>query len=97
MTEEETPTVVAARYSKGRVIMRCPSDGSGLKTRAARLAGAFGGRWVNRSGGFNMSPKRAAEALAHWQAGYDAYIRMFTYDKRRAAELLIPPAKAERE
>lgn len=94
MTEQE-PRIVKAQYAKGRVVMICPSDGSGQKTRAARLAEAFGGRWVNRSRGYNMSPKRAESALQHWREGYDAYIRMFTYDKRRPAELLIPPKRRE--
>lgn len=94
MTNETTPIVVPARYAKGKSEMHCPSDGSGYKTRAARLATAFGGRWVGRSGAYVMAPSRAAAALDHWQRGYDAHTRMFTSDKRKTAELLIPPREA---
>lgn len=87
---EIEPTISPARYAKGRVIMHCPSDGSKMKTRAMRLAEAFGGKWVHRSHGYNMSPAGAAKALDHWRNGFDAHIRMFASDKRRAAELLIP-------
>ena len=91
MTQVETaPTIFPARYAKGKVVMCCPSS-NGLKSRAACLAEAFGGRWVNRSHGYVMSPTSAAKALDYWQRGFDAHIRMFTSDKRRAAELLIPP------
>lgn len=93
---EEAPTIWTARYSKGRVIMCCPSDGSGLKTRAMCLAEAFGGKYVHRSGGYNMAPGRAQEALRLWHLGYDANIRMFAHDKRRTAELLIPPEREAR-
>lgn len=87
------PTIAPARYAKGKVVMHCPSDSSGYKTRAANLAEAFGGRWVGRSNGYVMAPGRAAAALDHWQRGFDAHVRMFTHDKRKTAELLIPPAE----
>ena len=87
---EAAPTIHPARYAKGKVVFDCPSDGSGYKTRAMRLAVAFGARWSRRSG-YVMSPGRAAAALDHWQRGYDANTRMFTHDKRKTAELLIPP------
>lgn len=86
-----TPSVAPAHHAKDKVVMHCPSDGSGYKTRAARLAEAFGGRWVNRSHGYVMAPGRAAAALEHWHRGFDAHTRMFTSDKRKTAELLIPP------
>lgn len=84
-----------ARYVKGKVVMNCPSDGTGCKTRAARLAEAFGGRYVNRSHGYVMAPGRAAAALDHWERGYDAHTRMFVYDKRKTPELLIPPVESD--
>lgn len=85
------PTIAPARYAKGKVVMTCPSDGSGYKTRAARLAEAHGGRWVGRSHGYVMAPGSAAKALDLWQRGFDAHTRMFAHDKRRTRELLIPP------
>lgn len=91
MTTENTPTITPARCAKGKVVMHCPTDGSGYKTRAARLAEAFGGRWVHRSHGYVMAPSRAAEVLRLWGINWDAHTRMFTYDKRKTAELLIPP------
>lgn len=87
---EQAPTFAEARYVKGKVVMCCPPDSSGYKTRAMRLAAAHGARWSRRSG-YVMSPTSAAKAVALWHAGYDAYIRVFTSDKRRAKELLIPP------
>ena len=88
---EEAPTIAPARYAKGKMVMHCPSNGTGNKSRAACLAEAFGGRWVNRSHGYVLSPSGAAKALDHWKRGFDAHIRMFASDKRRAIDLLIPP------
>lgn len=87
------PTIGPARYAKGKPVMHCPSDGLGMKTRAARLAEAFGGKWVSRSCGYVMAPGRAKEALRLWELGYDAHTRMFASDKRRTAELLIAPGR----
>lgn len=89
MQEEQAPTIQPARYAKGKVVFVCPRDGSGMKTRAMRLAEAFGARWSGRSG-YTMSPLGADKALDHWQRGFDAHIRMFASDKRRVKELLIP-------
>lgn len=93
---EKRPTILPARYAKGKVVMQCPSNDTGTKTRAMRLAEAFGGRWVHRSAGYMMSPSRAAAALEAWDAGTDAEIRMFAHDKRKTKELLIP-AQGENE
>lgn len=88
---EKAPTTSPARYAKGKVVMTCPSDGSGWKTRAMRLAEAHGGRYVNRSHGYVMAPSSAAKALELWHRGFDAHTRMFATDKRRTKDLLIPP------
>ena len=92
---EPAPTISPARYAKGKVVMYCPSNDSGLKTRAMCLAEAFGGRYVHRSHGYVMAPGSAAKALDHWQRGYDAHIRMFASDRKRGKELLIPPRNSQ--
>jgi hypothetical protein len=84
------PTIQPTRRVKGKVRFDCPPDGTGYKTRAMRLAEAFGARYSHRSG-YVMSPGRAAAALDHWERGFDADTRIFTHDKRKTADLLIPP------
>jgi hypothetical protein len=66
------PRVELYRYAKGKVVLIAKSD-DGWKTRAARLAEAFGGRWVHRAGGYVMSPNRAQRAVDAWHAGLDAW------------------------
>lgn len=64
--------IVSYRYAKGMVCVRPASDGSGWKTRAARLASAMGGRWVHRAGGYLMPPKRAEVYRQRYADGWDA-------------------------
>lgn len=66
--------ITPARYAKGKMIIRPTSDGSGYKTRAARLAEAkgIGGRWVNRSGGYTVSPTAARKFEKLYAEGWDA-------------------------
>jgi len=51
------------RYAKGKQCVRPAADGSGWKTRAARLAEACGGRWVHRAGGYLLSAAGTVHAL----------------------------------
>lgn len=69
-----TYTITPARYAKGKMIIRPKSDGSGFKTRAARLAEAkgIGGRWVHRSGGYTVSPAAARRFEKLYAEGWDA-------------------------
>lgn len=60
-----------ARYAKGKVLVVTPGCG-GWKTRAARLAQAVGGRWVNRETGYIMSPAAGERFAALYDAGADA-------------------------
>jgi hypothetical protein len=41
-------TISAARYAQNKIAIRCPSDGTGMKTRAARLCEGLGGKWTHR-------------------------------------------------
>jgi hypothetical protein len=75
--------IVGYRYAKGKVCVRTPSDGSGWKTRAARLAEALGGRWTHRAGGYLMTSRRAEVFALKYAQGWDA--NGFTGE-------LIPPA-----
>lgn len=52
-------TITPARYAKGKYVVRCPSDGSGFKTNAARIVERLGGRYVRRDEGYQMSLTRA--------------------------------------
>ena len=69
-----TYTIENARYAKGKKIVRTPGDGTGLKTRAARLAQAkgIGGRWTNREKGYVMSPSAASRFEKLFREGWDA-------------------------
>lgn len=68
------PRVSPARYAKGKVAVHCPSDGSGIKTRAARLASAFNCRWSNREKAYIMSPINAQRVMTAYREGRDAYL-----------------------
>ena len=63
--------IASYRYAKGTVVVQPLSDGSGWATRAARLAGSLGGRWVHRAGGYVMTPGKAKKFEALFAAGYD--------------------------
>lgn len=77
-------TIVPARYAKGKMVLRSTKDGSGLKNRADRLAEALGGRYVGRSKGYVLSVVAAEKFELLYIAGFDAEIRMFFDDRRRA-------------
>jgi hypothetical protein len=93
MSEQPDYTIVPARYAKNLWVIKPRSDGSGFKTRAARLAEALNGRWVHRSGGYHVSKARADRFKMLYAAGFDAHIKFdFRYGpKRTEADLLIPP------
>lgn len=61
-------------YAKGKQAV-CPTpDGSGFKTRAARLAEGCGGRWTHRAGGYLLSAAGVARFERLYTEGYDADI-----------------------
>lgn len=65
-------TITKARYSKGNLLVHCPSD-NGYKTRAARLIGdGLNCRWVGRGKGYVASPAKVAKFEALYAAGFDA-------------------------
>ena len=69
-------SIAPARYAKGKMVIVPTRDGSGFKTRAARLAGAngIGGKWVHRSGGYTVSPAAARRFERLYAEGWDASI-----------------------
>ena len=74
------PVVTDALYAKGQKLVRCPKDGTGMKTRAMRLAGALRGRWTHRERGYVMSPRKAERLLKLFAEGWDA-----SFPNRRTA------------
>lgn len=70
------PTFNQARYAKGKIAVHCPSDGSGYKTRAMRLADAHGGRWSNREKAYIMSPAAALKVKRAYEADSDVDLGM---------------------
>lgn len=67
-----------ARYSKGKMILNIDSDGSGWKTRGMWLAEALGGKWGRgHEQGYRISPRRAAQWKALYEAGADANVPYF--------------------
>jgi ATP phosphoribosyltransferase regulatory subunit HisZ len=72
MEDKLAPVITPARYAKGKMAVHCPSDGSGFKTRAARIASAMPGRYSNRERAYIMSPSAAKRVKAAYEAERDA-------------------------
>lgn len=72
MRDDPGFTVAPAPYAKGKMLVRCKSDGSGFKTRAMCLCEHLKGRWVNRGGGYIMSPRAAKRLQELFDAGRNA-------------------------
>lgn len=68
------PTFAPARYAKGKVAVRCPSDGSGYKTRAMRIASTVSGRYSGREHAYIVSPAAARKIRAAYAAEQDAQL-----------------------
>lgn len=73
LTPSAAYSIVPARYAKGKLVIQPTRDGSGFKTRAARLAGTFG-KWVHRSGGYTVSAAGARRFERLYSEGYDASV-----------------------
>jgi len=69
-------SVIPASYARGKMVVRSLIR-NGYKTRVDYLAEALGGRWVNRSGGYVMSPAAAEKLARLHRAGFDAALRLF--------------------
>lgn len=70
-------SITRARYAKGMMAVRTPSD-TGYKTRAAYLAEALAnGRYTGRENAWIMGPNRAALFERFYAAGWNA--SPFTY------------------
>lgn len=71
-------TIRLVRYAgrwngKPQVAVKTRPDGTGLKTRAARLIGdGLKGRYSNRCGAYIVSPAKAARFVALYAQGWDA-------------------------
>lgn len=65
------PIITSARYAKGMMLAKCPSQ-NGWKSRAARLAEYLRGRYTNRERGYILSPRKAQRLAELYAAGYDA-------------------------
>lgn len=79
------PIVSPARYAgrwngKPQCAVRCPSDGSGMKTRAMRLAGALKARYSRREDAYIMSPTKAAKLVKLYAEGRDANFFTLEFD-----------------
>lgn len=72
MTDKLAPILSSARYAKGKIAVHCPSDGSGMKTRAMRIAAALPSRYSNRERAYIMSPSAAKRLQDIFDAGDDA-------------------------
>jgi len=65
--------ITKARYARDKMAIRCESDGSGLKTRAMRIAaGLPGARYSNREHAYIVSKRQADRFEALMADGYDA-------------------------
>jgi len=76
--------IAPAKYAKRMMAIRCAPDGTGFKTRAARLAEVLSrGRYSNREGAYILSSAAAARFEKLYSEGYDGEIM---------GKALIPPA-----
>lgn len=62
-----------ARYAQKSVAVSCSSK-DGLKTRAARITEACGGRWSGREKAYILPESRAVTVQALFDAGWDATV-----------------------
>lgn len=74
MSDHLAPFVSPARYAKGKCAVHCPSDGSGMRTRAMRLAAAMSSRYSGREHAYIMSSGGAAKLVRLYAAGRDAHL-----------------------
>lgn len=65
-------TWARSRYAKGLEVVKPHKDGSGFKTREARLAEHFARRYSHREGGYLMSTRAIGRMLRAYEAGQDA-------------------------
>lgn len=72
MRKEPAFTISPARYAKGCVEVCNTSDGSGLKSRVARLCEALGARWTNRGHAYILRASQGPILQALHAAGWDA-------------------------
>lgn len=63
-------TILPARYSKGNMLVQCPSKDS-WKTRAARLIEGVGGRYTHREKGYVVSPTKLKKFEIKFAEGWD--------------------------
>lgn len=69
MNLDPAPIFAKAQYAKGMIAVSCPSNGTGLKTRAASIASALNARWSNREKSYIMSPAKAQKLKTFYDAG----------------------------
>ena len=68
---DPSPIIRPYRYAKGCVAAHCASV-DGIKSRAARLAEAIGGRYVGRASGYVMTEAKARRLESLYRDGWDA-------------------------
>jgi len=68
-------SISLARYAKGKLIVSPTRDGTGYKTRAARLIGdGLNCRWVHRGSGYVASPTQVKKFEKLYAAGFSACV-----------------------
>lgn len=69
--DDPPPVISCARYSMGKLAVRCPSP-DGRKVRVARLADHLKARWSGREGAYIMSPGKVLKLMTLCNQGRDA-------------------------
>lgn len=96
------------RYAPGKMALQIPSNGTGYKQRAHRLAEAIGFRWVGRARGYVGSTTQVDRLRRLHAAGWDSHLMLWAREdysahrtdlpepwmKRRARLWIAPPAPA---
>lgn len=73
MSHDPAPIICKARYAKNQMAVHCPSNGTGWKTRAMRLADAIAnGRYSGREHAYIMSQPAAKRFTKLYAEGWDA-------------------------
>lgn len=57
-----------ARYAKGKYVVRPTDSRDGFKGPASYAADTVKAKWVNRSGGYTMSPAQVKRFIAAYEA-----------------------------
>lgn len=78
------------RYAAGKMSVQLPTNGTGYKQRAHRLAEAIGFRWVGRARAYIGSSHQVDRLQRLYAAGWDAHLMLWAREDYRASRTDLP-------